>query len=473
MIDRSTDGETAVPEADNGQSGPAFVALANLNHVCPICSNHYERADYLKRHLASHENARQYGFSSSTKSSRTEAGQSGSEFGGAPVPPLPVTSGQGQGDRGTATVPSRHTGHDDLQKSPQPADVAEDTSHEAFTSMLESQDEMHVDATDGMYTAEMGWDFFNSPIDTFNFENNLDFHFDENFGNLNFEMVLPNQSDQMPMVELVSEANHRPNLMEAGSKGLQLTGPHTMIDASGYEAFQRSPWLWTPVRHDHAYAEGSQLSVNEIQMMESPEVNEVRGTDHCVPKMMDSAIRDDIFSLVLKFSSSDVKIRSFPSFRFLNILMQAFFVKQSASVAPWLHSASFEPETAKIELVASIVAAGATLFAVPHIWKMGLALQEIVKLACPAAIDQDNRRVRDLQSIQAFWMWIKIGNWSGFRRKMEIAEGFAHTVPTMLRRAGAFRHNRYMPAIIPTASDSHEELKQKWLKWVEQESFKR
>lgn len=53
MIDRSTDGETAVPEADNGQSGPAFVALANLNHVCPICSNHYERADYLKRHLAS------------------------------------------------------------------------------------------------------------------------------------------------------------------------------------------------------------------------------------------------------------------------------------------------------------------------------------------------------------------------------------------------------------------------------------
>ncbi|ETS85197.1 hypothetical protein PFICI_03222 [Pestalotiopsis fici W106-1] len=339
--------------------------------------------------------------------------------------------------------------------------------------MLEVQDDMLIDAPDGIYMAGMGWDFFNSPTDTFHFERDLEFHFDENFGNLNFQISQPNQSSTLPVTDLAAVTNGGPNLLEASKQGPPLDKLNTTADTSGYEAFKRSPWLWTPVRHDHAYAEGSQLSVNEVQMMESPEVNEICGTDDIVPKAMDPATRDEIFSLVLKFSSSEVNIRSFPSFRLLNVLMQAFFVKESASATPWLHVFSFEPDSVKSELIASIVAAGATLFAVPDIWKMGLALQEIVKLASAAAIDEDNRRVRDLQSIQAFWMWIKIGLWSGFRRKMEIAEGFAHTVPTMLRRAGAFRQNRYTPAIFPATSDNGEVLKQKWLKWIEQESFKR
>lgn len=43
----------------------------------------------------------------------------------------------------------------------------------------------------------------------------------------------------------------------------------------------------------------------------------------------------------------------------------------------------------------------------------------------------------------------------------------------MLRGSGALRQSKYTPAVVPTENDTDEELKQKWLRWVEQESFKR
>lgn len=299
---------------------------------------------------------------------------------------------------------------------------------------------MHLDISDEFFMAGMGWDSFTSPNDLFRFGSELDFNIEQ--GLMEFQQLNDGQqnlsdpshqalSTVMPSGEMSSLSGERSQPKEKAT--LDQTSHRYVANANipGYEAFKKSPWLWTPVRHDHAYAEGSQLSVNELQVMESPEMQELSGSDDMLPKMMDSATRDEMLCLVLKFSSSNVRIRSFPSFRLLNILLQAFFVKENASVTPWVHTATFDPDSVRAELLAGIVAAGAILFAVPNIWKMGLALQEIVKLATPDAIDQDNRRVRELQTIQAFWLWIRIGLWSGFRRKMEIAEGFANTVPTV------------------------------------------
>lgn len=313
-------------------------------------------------------------------------------------------------------------------------------SSDQVSSSTFHNDAMHLDISDEFFMAGMGWDSFTSPNDLFRFGSELDFNIEQ--GLLEFQQLNDGQQNfsdpshqalhtVMPSGEMYSLAGERSQPKE---KATQDQTSHRYVASAnipGYEAFKKSPWLWTPVRHDHAYAEGSQLSVNEVQVMESPEMQELSGSDDVLPKMMDSATRDEMLSLVLKFSSSNVRIRSFPSFRLLNVLIQAFFVKENASVTPWLHTATFDPDSARGELLAGIVAAGAILFAVPTIWKMGLALQEIVKLATPDAIDQDNRRVRELQTIQAFWLWIRIGLWSGFRRKMEIAEGFANTVPTV------------------------------------------
>lgn len=284
-------------------------------------------------------------------------------------------------------------------------------SSDQFSSSTLHNDAMHLDISDEFFMAGMGWDSFTSPNDLFRFGSELDFNIEQ--GLMEFQQLNDGQqnlsdpshqalSTVMPSGETSSLSGERSQPKEKATQDQTSYRYVANANIPGYEAFKKSPWLWTPVRHDHAYAEGSQLSVNEVQVMESPEMQELSGADDMLPKMMDSATRDEMLSLVLKFSSSNVRIRSFPSFRLLNILMQAFFVKENASVTPWLHTATFDPDSVRVELLAGIVAAGAILFAVPNIWKMGLALQEIVKLATPDAIDQDNRRVRELQTIQAF-----------------------------------------------------------------------
>lgn len=200
----------------------------------------------------------------------------------------------------------------------------------------------------------------------------------------------------------------------------------------GFEAFKRSPWLWTPANHDHAYAENSQLAVNEDQMMQPPAFPGGHPPQSRVlPEIKHSAARDEILAMALKFSKSAIKVRSFPSLSLLNILMQAFFVRENAAVDSWIHEASFDADRCQTQLLAGLVATGSSFFAAPNIWKMGLALQETVKLSICDALDEDNRLARNLQTGQTFLSWIELGLWSGFRRKMEIGEGFAHTVPTV------------------------------------------
>jgi hypothetical protein len=86
---------------------------------------------------------------------------------------------------------------------------------------------------------------------------------------------------------------------------------------------------------------------------------------------------------------------------------------------------------------------------------------------------------------------LDIGLWSGFKRKMEIAESFAQPIiivselllhlPSsndvycgqMLRRAGAFAPAANQSSADPQLEDPEAVLESKWRKWAERESFKR
>jgi hypothetical protein len=86
---------------------------------------------------------------------------------------------------------------------------------------------------------------------------------------------------------------------------------------------------------------------------------------------------------------------------------------------------------------------------------------------------------------------LDIGLWSGFKRKMEIAESFAQPIiivselllhlpcsndvycEQMLRRAGAFAPAANQSSADPRLEDSKAVLESKWRKWAERESFKR
>lgn len=339
----------------------------------------------------------------------------------------------------------------------------------------------------------MDWQNINFQADLAHIYQDLDFRFDNELPSLDLETWA---SMETPTDNL-DNSLHVENRTSSVSNPEGSIQPRSRTVIAGHEAFKKSPWLWTPSKQDHAYSSHSQLAINEAHILASPEVtNTNKNVRRPLPHISDPGARDEMLPMVIKFSKSTLKIRSFPSHSLLNVLMQAFFVRDSNNIDSCIHSATFQPDQCRTELLAGLVSAGSTLFATPNIWKMGLALQDVVKLAICDALDDDNRLARDLETNQTFLIWIEVGLWSGFRRKMEIAEGFAHTVPTvshppnrsesvriniiltftsmqMLRRAGAFHQSHYASSPIPTSTDEGDVLHQKWLKWVELESLRR
>lgn len=66
-----------------------------------------------------------------------------------------------------------------------------------------------------------------------------------------------------------------------------------------------------------------------------------------------------------------------------------------------------------------------------------------------------------------------MGIWSGLPRKVEIAESFFHPVLTMMRRDGKFKRSAYPDTNSGNTNTQAIVSRDKWLKWVEDESFKR
>ncbi|KAJ5701956.1 hypothetical protein N7488_009504 [Penicillium malachiteum] len=104
---------------------------------------------------------------------------------------------------------------------------------------------------------------------------------------------------------------------------------------------------------------------------------------------------------------------------------------------------------------------------------MGYALQERSRLSLSSSIEKDNSRVRDLQTIQAYLLWVSVGLWSAFKRNMEVAETFLSAPVTMLRRYGCFSRTLYAQPIYPRLEDDFHTTEAKWHAWVKQESLKR
>ncbi|KAI9732762.1 MAG: hypothetical protein M1834_003700 [Cirrosporium novae-zelandiae] len=240
--------------------------------------------------------------------------------------------------------------------------------------------------------------------------------------------------------------------------------------ALGTEAFRKSSLgRWIPAHQDHGYAEQPNLSL-PVSQSDNPEFDR-----RILGERLASGSRDKILGMVLgSCQPANVPrvLSSFPSAEMLDSLMQRYFDGQSSQIDSWIHSPSFRPGFQRPELLAAIAAAGAIQTPGTTIRKLGFALQEAVRIAMPEIFEADNARTRDLQTLQSYALCLDMGLWSGNRRKMEIAESHAQPVLTMLRRAGCYQRSKYT-SIVPQPSDEGDVLHQKWLEWVEIESFKR
>lgn len=239
------------------------------------------------------------------------------------------------------------------------------------------------------------------------------------------------------------------------------------------EAFKKSPWSWNhwiPPSNHGSFGGG----LNEINVPQQ----RVQTSDQLTPPALRTHVeltteaRDRLLRLVSQMGESRVAIKSFPSFDLLQDLLDVCSIQETNAVHNFIHMASFEPKFTRTELLLAMVASGSTCIALTPVWRMGLVMQEVVRVAVGTSIEKDNAMTRDLQHLQAWLMMLNIGIWSGLRRKTEVASAFLQTSLTMLTWSNAFSRTRYVD-IVPSWDDQDEELESKWKDWVKQESFKR
>ncbi|TKA24202.1 hypothetical protein B0A50_05966 [Salinomyces thailandicus] len=240
------------------------------------------------------------------------------------------------------------------------------------------------------------------------------------------------------------------------------------------EAFEKSPWSWNhwiPERNSHAFSGQEEINIQEDRLQSADQLTSP-GSIRLVHVDIDQAARDRMIRVVTKVAHQQLSMPSFPSLELLVDLVDVFLLQDSNSVDSYVHAATFNCKTTRTELLLAMVAAGARYIALPPVWKMGLVIQEVVRLAMGDVFEGDNSTTRELQSLQTVLLWLGIGAFSGFRRKTEIALSFLQSPITMLVWSNAFGRSRYKD-IVPDVNDSDEALDSKWRAWAAQESLKR
>ncbi|KAF4950878.1 hypothetical protein FSARC_13078 [Fusarium sarcochroum] len=245
--------------------------------------------------------------------------------------------------------------------------------------------------------------------------------------------------------------------------------------ALGQVAYKESALgMWEPSQRDHINSNIKALSV----LGESPQDTiEVAGLEASSQQFspLSIGLRDQMMLLALNHCKPESKfaiIRAFPTPEILSKLVESFFSHHRVQTDSWLHAPSFEPNQQGPEFLLAIVNAGTTFADSKILHSLGFALHEVVRLSLPNMFEASNLITRMLWALQTFVLEIEMGLWSGIKRKMEIAESQRQMPFTMLRRSGRFG-KVCQSAAFPLPEDTGESLKNKWLAWIEQESYNR
>jgi hypothetical protein len=148
-----------------------------------------------------------------------------------------------------------------------------------------------------------------------------------------------------------------------------------------YAAFERSPWLWTPTQSDQTLNDQHHLNLDEdnIPAVLTPASPPVPKSDLLASCCIGHRQRDQMLSLLLTMRKAPKPTPRFPSLNLLNSIIQVYFVQENFRFDSLVHTGTFTPSKTLPQLLISMVSAGSTLISVPAIWKMGLALAEVVR----------------------------------------------------------------------------------------------
>jgi hypothetical protein len=230
--------------------------------------------------------------------------------------------------------------------------------------------------------------------------------------------------------------------------------------------------LWRPGSKQHAFSEDNNLPLDErtVDTATSPQP---RGLPPMHMKdCLSAQKRDKLFHLIIKTSHAHLQIPSFPSANCLDTLLKVG-IAQKAERDAWFHPYTFTIDSARPELLVALIAAGCCCFNVSSIFKTGMVLFEVVRAALSQLFEDDNSVIHDIQYLQASMLWLDVFAFSGFIRKMEIAEANIGPLVTALRRFGKFDRVAYGSNVYVRPDEEGESLDEQWRRWIEQESYKR
>lgn len=163
-------------------------------------------------------------------------------------------------------------------------------------------------------------------------------------------------------------------------KSSKPSGPHGARNASRrHAAFKRSPWLWEPEAKDYVSREKQGLQINEESINNSAALEKLVNVPYYRPSLS-LTTRDRLFAMIISEHKDPSHVPSFPSLDLLNYLLHADLAHGANMCDDFFHAPTFNPEETLTELLASVIASGATFISVPAIWQFGYAMQEIVRL---------------------------------------------------------------------------------------------
>ncbi|KAL4811887.1 hypothetical protein BDW67DRAFT_141805 [Aspergillus spinulosporus] len=237
-------------------------------------------------------------------------------------------------------------------------------------------------------------------------------------------------------------------------------------------AFRRSLWLWVPEKNQNGFSEDGQIPLRDGDMTASiSSLHRSRLEALNIRGKLTQQMRDNIFQLVLATAGPRLSVPSFPTAESLDALIKIGISKRTETDA-WIHPYTLYRQNSRPELLTALVAAGCVCSAIPSVGKAGVLLLEIVRVSLAHLVESDNSVLRDVQYFQASMMWLDIGIFCGYKRKMQIAESHLQPLCTALRRAGAFDRSFYSHTQ-PVHTQGSGSIEDAWLQWIQQESLKR
>ena len=163
-------------------------------------------------------------------------------------------------------------------------------------------------------------------------------------------------------------------------------------------AFRQSTWIWTPTKNDQAMNDQNNLQLDEesIPSILTPSLCTI-DADEFASCFTTAAKRNQILGILYTIRRDSIRFPSLPSLALLNKIIQVYFVTSNCWIDHMVHAASFDGAKALSQLLLAIIAAGSTLISASAIWKMGLALQEVVRHTVGEFVSCDEIRLLRFQ----------------------------------------------------------------------------